>query len=259
MGLEDPPKMGSDNSLKMARKMGPELEKPLDDAYPDLEDSQFDPPLEPASGSNPLSEAELSKSPISLRKSARIPEEFFDLVPQEVYSMSESQAHDVAFGKDGDETVALEALEEPGLLEAEAKNEPSGNAGASNQVCEAKHESQPAMKQDQTKKKTPEQVILHRANSLAWHQKWISTGVPRISNAQPEAQPEVQPEILVREVARPVNAGAHLGEERDKFIKHWIENCGLPKSMERRNAALKAWMSSSVRANLIAGRAGVQK
>lgn len=99
-------------------------------------------------------------------------------------------------------------------------------------------------------KKTPEQIERHRANSRAWHEKWEKKGIPRSSSSSNGNG----------EAARgpAVNAPASLSEARDRFVTHWIQNSGMHKSNERRKLAYKAWMESSIRADIVAGRSGIQ-
>ena len=86
---------------------------------------------------------------------------------------------------------------------------------------------------------------IHRENSRAWHEKWVRKGVPRQNAGQP--LPEPMP-------AGPMNMRDHA----NRFITEWVQNSEMPPSVERRRAACAAWMVSEERANLIAGRAGVQ-
>ena len=100
--------------------------------------------------------------------------------------------------------------------------------------------------------KTEAQVAKHRANSAAWHAKWVSKGVPRVP-AESEAAAVV--------AAEPAPGGNtnDLSQARHDFIRHWIENSTMKKSNERRQAAMDAWMNSNLRASLLATRGNVQK
>ena len=116
-----------------------------------------------------------------------------------------------------------------------------------------------------------------RENSRAWHQKWVSKGVPRVVGAQPSgalsgasnSEPAVghrdqpdQPEPAVGPVGEPEPAEAacvtNMRDACAAFVAEWIRNCGLPPSNDRRAKAYKAWMESDQRASMLAGRAGVQ-
>ena len=101
-------------------------------------------------------------------------------------------------------------------------------------------------KQERTYKTTP----AHRKNSTDWHKKWISKGVPRTQ----EPKGVVKPKASVSK-DRPQN----LVQAKDSFISQWIKDSNLPPSNDRRKEAIKAWMESPLRANLLAGRAGIQK
>lgn len=116
--------------------------------------------------------------------------------------------------------------------------------------------------------------MVHRQNSAAWHQRWVKKGVPR-----PQAQDGVAPVASTESTAaassempsemphvsetaeRPdaVPSFSSLSKARDYFITKWIAESGLPKSNDRRNAATRAWMESSLRANFVAGRDGIQR
>ena len=88
----------------------------------------------------------------------------------------------------------------------------------------------------------------HRDNSTSWHKKWVSKGVPRgAAKAKAKASSTAS------------DRKPTLAKAKDMFISEWITKCDLPASNDRRTMAIKAWMDSDVRANLMAGRAGVQK
>ena len=91
----------------------------------------------------------------------------------------------------------------------------------------------------------------HRANSALWHKRWVSKGVPRAAAA---AVPEGHgPE--------PVDGQprfATLAKARDWFISDWISKSEMPPSQQRRKSACDAWMESSLRADIMAGRLGLQ-
>lgn len=98
---------------------------------------------------------------------------------------------------------------------------------------------------------------VHRANSALWHSKWVSKGVPRVP-AEDQQQPA--PPLVVAE--EPVQDGLprfpSLGKARDWYISDWISKCGMPPSHQRRKSACDAWMASSLRADIMAGRIGLQ-
>lgn len=104
---------------------------------------------------------------------------------------------------------------------------------------------QPEMKRQKTEK-TDAARELHRADSRAWHEKWVKKGIPRnpASDPAPPA-PGLPP--------------ATLSKARDRFISEWIQASDMPPSQERFKKACKAWMESSARADYMAARAGVQK
>lgn len=118
--------------------------------------------------------------------------------------------------------------------------------------------------------KTNDQRAKHRENSRAWHSKWISKGVPRISETSTEnkvvkkdSNKSSSSKGDKKECKAPVdpeNAPLEsLAKTRDQFITKWISTSNMPPSNERRKAAMSAWMESPLRAELIAARAGVQK
>ena len=55
------------------------------------------------------------------------------------------------------------------------------------------------------------------------------------------------------------SVSSSLARARDKFISEWIELSDMPKSQERFKAACKAWMESTIRADFLSARAGVQR
>ena len=104
-----------------------------------------------------------------------------------------------------------------------------------------------APKSNGKKEKTEREREIQRETSKAWHAKYASKGVLKTG-------PEPEKKSTSSSSAPP----ATLSKARDKFISEWIETCGMPKSNERFKAACSAWMASSVRADFLAGRAGVQ-
>ena len=102
----------------------------------------------------------------------------------------------------------------------------------------------PATLEDQRKRE------LHRESSRKWHEKYVKKGVLRTPPAENSAPAEEASS------SKPLSS---LQKARDEFISSWIERSDMPKSKERFQAACKAWMDSSIRADIIAGRAGVQK
>lgn len=133
---------------------------------------------------------------------------------------------------------------------------------------------QPAEKpQEADKRKAPKSTPKHLENSRLWHKKWIKKGVPRDSSktkktatkstaasaaSTPVAKtaPKKKPATAASAEPKPIKT---LAQAKDKFIGEWIQGCGMPPSNERRAAALKAWMESSTRSDLMAGKMGVQK
>ena len=88
-----------------------------------------------------------------------------------------------------------------------------------------------------------------RANSRAWHAKWVSKGVPREHPAEADVHVAVQPAPAVQ---------VNMRDVCNRFVTKWIEECGLPASNDRRKLAYAAWKNSAERAALMAGRQGVQ-
>lgn len=89
---------------------------------------------------------------------------------------------------------------------------------------------------------------VHRANSRAWHAKWVKKGVPRDAREYEEI-PASQPETAV---CRDMRTACQ------EFVSRWIATSDMPPSNDRRNAAYKAWRESPERAALLAARAAVQ-
>ena len=126
-----------------------------------------------------------------------------------------------------------------------AENGPEGHNGAGDHLLEDALDKE-VEKQERKYKTTP----AHRNNSTKWHQKWISKGVPRTQEPKRGAKSKAS-----SSTGRPQN----LVQAKDSFISQWIKDSNLPPSNDRRKEAIKAWMESPLRANLMAGRAGVQK
>ena len=126
-----------------------------------------------------------------------------------------------------------------------AENGPEGHNGAGNPVLEDALDKE--LEKPERKYKT---TSAHRKNSTKWHQKWISKGVPRTQEPKRGAKSKAS-----ASTDRPQN----LVQAKDSFISQWIKDSNLPPSNDRRTLAIKAWMESPLRANLLAGRAGVQK
>ena len=137
---------------------------------------------------------------------------------------------------------------------------------------ESKGENQPEKKPK--KEKTEAQKMNHRRNSLNWHNKWLSKGVPRPpkvvsktkSTKKKGSKDDKNKGNRAPATAAPAPATdgpgpalVSLCKAKEDFVTDWISKSTLPPSMERRNAAVKAWLESDVRANLMAQRAGVQK
>ena len=136
------------------------------------------------------------------------------------------------------------AMEEPG--------EPYGNAiidGGESQAVNAAggDESQPVINGGEAPMMVAQEgpshvdvrTLRHRENSRAWHEKWISKGVPRPEAAQDQAPANMRDACL-------------------KFVSAWVAASDMPRSNARRVAAYEAWMRSEERAALLAGRAGAQ-
>lgn len=104
--------------------------------------------------------------------------------------------------------------------------------------------------------KDPVQVQKHRASSAAWHAKWISKGVPKVPKVGTETKKVKKDKPVENPEITPVTS---LQSARDQFITKWISKSDMPPSNERRKAAIAAWMSSDLRASIIAGREGTQK
>ena len=106
----------------------------------------------------------------------------------------------------------------------------------------------------------------HRKNSREWHQKWVKKGVPRSSTSETKetssekksGSPSEPTGSTMEKESSDAKPISNLARAKDKFIAEWLNSTHMPKSNERRAAAIKAWMESSERANLLAGRSGVQ-
>ena len=119
------------------------------------------------------------------------------------------------------------------------------------------------------------QLEKKRASSRAWHQKWESKGVPKKArtemtqhagspdqpqlpgNSPPEQPDQPDQPAGQSEPLRAINFGS-LEEARTYFVRDWISNSSMPQSVERRNLALRAWMASPLRAEMMASRTGTQ-
>eukprot|EP00438_Fugacium_kawagutii_P033562 Skav211096 [mRNA] locus=scaffold2002:396193:397574:+ [translate_table: standard] len=132
------------------------------------------------------------------------------------------------------------------------------NAEPQEVVEEAEPEETP---KDTRRHKTSEK---HRANSAAWHKKYVSKGVLRESYKSSAAvkclaaKSKAAPKKNRPPPAEP-SPVTNLAQAKSKFIQEWIQGCGLPQSNERRVKAYKAWMESSQRSSLMAGKKGVQQ
>lgn len=96
------------------------------------------------------------------------------------------------------------------------------------------------------KKKTYKTSENQRKNSREWHKKWLSKGVPREEKSSEGASGSS-------------SEAPSLAKTKDQFISNWLFTCGLPPSNERRKKAIQAWLESPIRANIMAGRQGIQK
>ena len=108
--------------------------------------------------------------------------------------------------------------------------------------------------------KRQRQIDVHRANSYAWHQKWISKGVLRnapAENNEPASEAASDP-VNLGDVPDVPGSFESLQAAQNWFIKDWTSKSPMPKSNTRRALAIKAWMESPLRANMLAGRAGIQ-
>ena len=99
----------------------------------------------------------------------------------------------------------------------------------------------------------------HRENSALWHSRWHSKGVPRLPQEEHQ-RAEPAPPVVAAEA--PVQDGPprfeSLAKARDWFISDWISKSEMPPSHQRRKSACDAWMASSLRADIMAGRVGLQ-
>ena len=111
--------------------------------------------------------------------------------------------------------------------------------------------------------------MLKRETSNAWHKSFEKKGVPKKAKigdgdssrpAEPEsvAGPEVEAEAAGAPYGN-MPTFSSLNAARSWFITDWIEKSDMPKSNARREAAVRAWMESQLRADFIAGRMGSQK
>ena len=96
------------------------------------------------------------------------------------------------------------------------------------------------------KKKIYKTSETQRKNSREWHKKWLSKGVPREEKSSEGASGSS-------------SEAPSLAKTKDQFISNWLLTCGLPPSNERRKKAIQAWLESPIRANIMAGRQGIQK
>lgn len=122
---------------------------------------------------------------------------------------------------------------------------------------EPKHKSKKS-KEKEPKTETPvdekqqRKIDVHRANSIAWRKKWVKKGVPRASTTNEE-------ETGAGSAGREDMPIVSLSKARKDFVREWIQKSDTPPSHARRKAAMDAWMASSVRADVMAGRNGTQK
>lgn len=139
--------------------------------------------------------------------------------------------------------------ESPPKEEAEPVASERGPMASESDTATSDNSKKAAMTEEQKEKK--------RASSRLWHQKWESKGVPKKQKTD-ESEPVPTAKAKAKAQAAPVSQRS-LMSARDEFVRDWISASTMPPSLERRSAALKAWMDSSVRANLMATRAGTQK
>eukprot|EP00435_Cladocopium_sp_Y103_P059566 s80_g21.t1 len=165
----------------------------------------------------------------------------------------------------GDDVVEVKTPElEPEGGQPETESKPEGSEPVKKKV------------KKETKPKTEAQIMAHRRNSNNWHSKWLSKGVPR---TEPKKVSKPKKSMKVKDESKggkkgksaPATASAapatdgpgqavlSLSKAKDDFVSDWISKSNLPPSNARRNAAVKAWLESDLRANLMAQRAGVQK
>ena len=114
-------------------------------------------------------------------------------------------------------------------------------------------------------------IRMKRVSSKRWHEKWESKGVlkvPKGSNAKSfKAVPKASAAKSQAKPAPPTPAAAaprpenfeNLQAARDWFVSDWISRSDMPQSNARRQAALKAWMDSPLRSEVVALRLGIQK
>ena len=134
-------------------------------------------------------------------------------------------------------------------------------SGGAKPKCKAKGKAKSMPKKKASKPPkvlTEEQKQQKRVNSQIWHTKWVSKGVPKNPKNLTPGDAGGAETASSSSGSTGVQYAGSLSAARDKFIKCWIDECGLPKSNDRRNRAMKAWMASSQRAELLAARIGTQ-
>ena len=147
--------------------------------------------------------------------------------------------------------------------------EPDSQPRPDGSVVQPGPDSQPDVSMDPPDRQQEQpsaSVLKHRANSLKWHQKWISKGVPRVPKndsvkaAKKDTKKGEKTTANASMASVPDHAAVQsLSVARDRYISEWISKSDLPPSNDRRKAACQAWRESSVRASILASRAGVQK
>ena len=146
---------------------------------------------------------------------------------------NDSQVEIPVLNEGGGEVVS-ESQMVPACVEVPADVDvPAQPAGHAEVPVPLAHDPEEAEREQRAKE-------VHRANSALWHRQWVSKGVPRDPTAGEE-----QPLMSLRDAQK-------------KFVGEWISRSNMPASHARRACALKAWMESDTRANLMAVRSGVQ-
>ena len=174
-----------------------------------------------------------------------IPDETFGEVPDD----SQPGGNDSPPGITADVTDEIPARDHD-MLGGSEKVGPSGSSGDS-----------PAPEpKSKPKSKTWEQILKHRKSSLSWHTKWVQKGVPRVAKEKTKESVKAKAKAKAAPASVDPNSAPvqSLSKARDLFITKWINESGMPKSLERRKAACDAWMNSSLRAQLMASRTGTQ-
>ena len=117
------------------------------------------------------------------------------------------------------------------------------------------------MTPESKKKEEQRRVMAKRANSLAWHQKWVSKGVQKDASASATDSGAEAEDAGPAAATAADDAGPGVPDTRkamQDFCKKWVEQSDLPKGNDRRERSKQAWMESDVRAQLMARRSKQQ-